>query len=353
MYLEHPTISIMGDYWDSYMYKHQLFLWSMSGELIIVDWRKIDVEILSDATIIKEKDLERYIIAKYENPFTNRQTDVDFLDNKMYGITDKGLFKININMDKGIKPNNDSKLWDEKLLSIKANKNGRIALSAGQEGLYEYDVNKLYAKTNRKQFESIEKRNIFRISKDPSNFSYWMFSSIYSSAIKEKSYMAGFKWNNSKLDFQTTIFQDNIFKDEKTKRFSWGAGNKIYRVVDSGLEYVEFIQSKINNPNNISPFSEIKRIQFQQWKGKPLYAGVARFGAIVECDNALVIMFNNGEHYNIHDLVAKWRVFTSDEFYSNQLHTILDDRIKIYSFDIEKLKGNESNKRFDDKYLWS
>lgn len=325
-------LNILGDFWDSYIYKDRLYLWTMNGEVIALDWKRLK-PFVGQNMYLETNDIENYRLELFNNETENLHTDIDIFDDDIYYITDDGLFKVRLNNNSNNIKAKADKIWDSTLLSLEIRKNGRMALSAGQEGLYEYDINENINMVNRKYFPIVDNSNkILRISEKESLFSNWLYSSIYSSSYRGQSFMAGFNWDFKKTIFEREIGQDEIFKDHEKKRLSWGFGDKIFRVNDTGLEYVTFTQTNLSR-NGISPFSSVKKIQFQRWKGRIIYAGASNFGVIVECEHALVIMNSEGKYHNIEGPITRWRVFSKSKEYNNQLHVITDNMMTIYFVD--------------------
>jgi hypothetical protein len=77
---------------------------------------------------------------------------------------------------------------------------------------------------------------------------------------------------------------------------------------------------------------------------------VAYFGVIVECENALVVMNDENEFFNIPDSVTRWRVYPRSIRYENHLHVISDSKIDIYSFNHDYFRSQE-DKKIGIKYL--
>lgn len=376
-------IQIQGDYWDSQIYKNRLFLWKMDGSITVINWEELiedlikkneknyslaiesafknsdnlysdkdmsmllsafnfsndfkrDLEELSNREFVfDESDLIQYTINEIENPFEDMPTDVDIYYDTFYSLLDSGLWKIRLNFD-----NNDildeslaSKLWDCPLLSLKVKNGGRIGLSGGEQGVYEYEVYPQKRFGNESKLKKIQE-GLFQLADIHSLFVNWSYSSVYSSSDIEGALMSAFEWNKDKrsLSYIDNISQNVIFNDDKIPYLSWASDDKIYRATDTGVDIIRFIQSNLKENNYRDAFTDKQAFDFQPWKGKIISAGVGLFGNIVECENALVVMQSNNEFYNIEGPITRWRVFPRSIRYENHLHVILDDRLEIYSF---------------------
>lgn len=393
--IEPLKISITGDYWDCQIYKGRLYLWKFDGELLVYDWGKFiesriennserlalecafnggDYLYNSNMSLLyedrefkefllkkfeqisrkkyeyEEEDLKEYLYGQQHNPFKELAIDTDIYNNVIYSITEEGLLSTTAHRNNKKYPVSSryKKLWDCPLLSLNISSTGRIALSGGNEGLFEYDIDDRIG-FNR---ELVKRDDLaYQISDKHSVFSNWSFSSIYSSSDISESFMAAFCWEQvdlssrsfgefntissrigDSLTFKGSYSDKDIFKDTWQTRMSWGGNEKLYRVTDNGLDVVDFTQKYLGGKGEMSPFSEVRRIEFQSWKGKVISGGTANFGTIVQCEYALVVLLSDGSFYNIPGEITRWRVYPRSHRYENHLHVIFDDRIEIYSF---------------------
>lgn len=322
-------ITISGHYWDSYLYDGCLYLWTANNEIVIINWSSLLFDYEGDFISLDEKDLYKYHYSHINNPLNEYPADIGIHNNIMYAVLDQGLIQ------QGIQDNSFTeinRLWDAPLYSLKIKKNGRVALSAGHNGLFEYDVYEHLRTINKKNNLYHVDEGIFKLSDKHSLFANWNFSSIYSSSNKGQSFIASFNSRkNGDFVYFNNYSEGEIFGNNNSV-FSWGAGNKIYRTANYGIEYVTYTQKKLTKEE--SPFSRIKEIPFLPQKGKIIYAGAASFGVIIECEKALVVKaFNNEDsYYNIMEPITKWRVYTNDVNYHKYLTVILDDRIEVLQF---------------------
>lgn len=393
-------IEIEGDYWDSILYKGRLYLWTMSGSIKVIDWdqlvnsltESIDLHktmecvfkqgdylysgknrallyetenfreefkqtlkiIESKIFFFQENDLDKFLVRELSNPFNELPIDLDIYYDVIYSILDNGLSKLELLTDtsEAIDKNSNAHLWDCPSFALKI-KGGRIAVSAGEEGLYEYKISDFKKKNNNeednptisvdyKDLKLIEK-NVRCISDKPSLFSNWSYSSVFSSSDYGDSALIGFaSKKGGHAEYVDTFSESSIFKKRKTSnQLSWGSEDKIYREVEGGLEVVRFTQNKLDH----NPFSSVEKIPFQSWKGKIISAGLSLFGTIIECENALVILQSDNKVKNIEGPITKWRVFPRSVRYENQLHVITEDKLEIFSFNQDYFI-NQSAKKY-------
>ena len=184
--MQPAKISIIGDFIDSQIYRGRLYLWTLDGTLCTYNWNNIVdslynddkeklaytftfkdghylykhslTEIFKDADfrelllrkmgvvalkthVIRPNQLKQFLIQEQDVPGRELPTDTEIYNSKLYFINDQGLFQSAAHRKTG-KPVSSKplKLWDCKLLSIRANRFPQIALSAGEEGLYELDA---------------------------------------------------------------------------------------------------------------------------------------------------------------------------------------------------------------------
>lgn len=377
-------ITIKGDYYDCQIYRGRLYLWTFDGDLKVYNWNDIVqsfikketdkiamtfcfldgnylyksslIELFKDIDFKKlllakftqiekpvfqltEKQLEKFLFGQQETPTGILPTDTEIYSNKLYFIHEKGLFSGSAHRNKSDKypvSSRPSKLWDCNLLSIKANKYPQLALSGGDEGLFELNM----ATSLPSNLERVEKK-IFQISKNHSSFSNYSFLNIYNTSLIENSFLAMFKWNITKdknqndkplRDYDTSISDKDIFDIKSNRHFiSWGIEDKIYKATDGGFEIIKF-NNYANEEKGEQKFTRLNSVNLQVWKGKIINGGTAYFGNIVECENALVVVQSNGEYLTIPGPITRWRVYPRSMNYENHLHVILDDRIEIYSF---------------------
>lgn len=379
-------ITIKGDYYDCQIYRGRLYLWTFDGDLKIYNWNELVssfikketdkiamtfcfldgnylyksslIELFKDSDFkklllskftliekpkfeINEKELEKYLIGQQETPTGILPTDTEIYSNKLYFIHEKGLFSGSTHRAKSEKypvSSRPTKLWDCNLLTIKANKYPQLALSGGDEGLFELNM----ATSLPSNLQRIEQKSpIFQVSKNHSSFSNYSYLNIYNSSLVENSFLAMFKWNMTKdkndrekplRDFDTNIDDHKIFGSKSKEHFiSWGIEDKLYKATNGGFEIIKF-NNYANEEKGEKKFQALKRVNINAWKGKVVNGGTAYFGNIVECENALIVIQSDGQTLTIPGPITKWRIYPRSMNYENHLHVILDDRIEIHSF---------------------
>ncbi len=392
----HPVkITLKGDYYDCQIYRGRLYLWTFDGDLKVYNWKDIVQSFIKKETdniamtfcfldgnylyksslieLFKDIDfknlllkkfnaienstfelsfeqLDKFLFGEQETPTGILPTDTEIYSNKLYFINENGLFSSSAHRAKSDKypvSSKPAKLWDCNLLSIKANKYPQLALSGGDEGLYELNM----ASSLPSNLKRIERKSpIFQISENHSSFSNYSYLNIYNTSLIENSFLATFKWNITKdknnkekplRDFDSNIDDKTIFNVKNKKHFiSWGIEDKLYKATDSGFEIIKYNNYAILERGE-KQFNRLKSVEFNAWKGKVVNGGTAYFGNIVECENALIVIQSDNNTLTIPGPITKWRIYPRSMNYENHLHVILDDRIEIYSFNHDYFLNQE------------
>lgn len=397
-------ISIKGDYYDCQIYRGRLYLWTFDGSLKVYNWNELVqsfikketdkiamtfcfldgnylyksslIELFKDSDFknillqkfnqieklnlyLEEKDLQKFLFREQETPTGIIPTDTEIYGNKLYFIHEKGLYSGSAHRNKSDKfavSSRPKKIWDCNLLSIKANKYPQLALSGGDEGLFELNL----ASNLPNNLLRVEKKSpIFQISKNHSSFSNYSYLNIYNTSLVKKSFLAQFKWitekgkNNIEVpirNFDSNISDKDIFEINNDTHFlSWGIEDKIYKARNGGFDIIK-LNYYADVEKGEKKFTKLNSINLHAWKGEVINGGTAYFGNIIECENALIITQSNGENLTIPGPITRWRVYPRSMNYENHLHVILDDKIEIYSFNhdyfvnqIEKRIGIQFN----------
>jgi len=416
----HPLkVSIPGDFIDCQIYRGRLYLWTNNGCVKVYDWDKLisltnayqnnklmmrigflegnllyksgvsdlldDIDFLSLAKTKLESlsedehqlsclEIDQALLCNQDFPSNLEPIDTTIYRNSLYYITDSGLFECDVHFPKKYKTQlrNEKKLWDCPLFSLMANSFGQIALSAGDEGLFElnnYDAEYLENKpVNLSRDLSLSGNNkrmtgippIFQISKKHSTFANYNYANIYSSSSLDASYMALFEWIEHEdytakktRKYLTDVNDVDIFNSNNQHHISWGNQGKLYLVSNNEIRIVR-LHGSMRGLDKFDLFEEPK-IVLHSWKGEVIAAGSAYFGVVIECENALVVLLSNGESYSIPGPITKWRVYPRSHNYENHLHVIFDDKITIYSFNNDYFvdqKSKDFGVEYKEKSQW-
>jgi hypothetical protein len=370
-------ITIQGNYWDCQIYRGRLYLFTINGTVKTIKWNDlIDslqtedfinvalsyafkngrnlyhpelTDLFRDTDIrnllatkfdflstrnfsISEELLNQFLIAEQDSPFDELHTDSEVLSNKLYVLTHNSLESVAVHTTSKRYPVEriPKKHFDLFGFTLRANRFARLAVSAGDDGLMEYNGSSSY------NWSYHNAKRMVQVSSRHSSFADYSFLSIYNSSLAGDSFMSYYTWDDNMKRKRPERIKINEFDEAvifqthlKNSYLSWGSNEKIYRAVEGGLEMVRFNNyAKPGEPI----FSTTKFIPLQAWKGKVLSAAVAYFGTVLHCENAVVVMLSDGSFYNIPGEISRVRIFPRSLNYENHLHIIHEDKLEIYSF---------------------
>lgn len=323
-------LTLRGNFWDIYIYMEYLYLVTYDNELLICNWKKLKELNISE---ISENDLEKYSISRYSLQMQDLNSDICIANKKIYLSNNYGLFLKQID---SIEDGNFEKILDYQSFSLTTNGLGYVTMSCGNEGLFELGPNIFDSKG--KWIKDVDKK-IFKISSNHSTMCNYYGDKLYNFSYTDDAefyyfdQINTFKKNNPQKFSEKEIFNQNQIRDIydtnlKEKKISWFHDNKIYRIINN--RQIEVV--KLKKEENFIIFEPSYIMNFQSWKGKILTGISSKFGVIVECENALVVSFEENNFLNIAGEITKYRTYPNSKAYQNHLHVVLDDRIEIYQF---------------------
>lgn len=380
------SVYIEGCYWDSQIYSGDLILFDADGGLHRINWNGVIDEIassyseiqtalrvafsdsdlfynpkvrriLDDPTIAQEiqkqlRELAKVSVqandaiwAKFMNvadaPFKFLTTDTDIYYNHLIAAGDEGLFSA----PRGAAGTSDmlskiQKHHDGKILQVKAsNKNTAVAAAAGADGMFEFSVEPdgktlLYDQT--------------RLSNLSCSGCDWAFNSLFGWDDRS-AFLANFKVEEDprskrkmrrfdRVIEQAAIFDGQDFQINQQARV-WGSHEKVFCVSGQELKVLNFIPSRVRKARGADekkeegPQFSTRGMQSLSFDANDIIAtGTAPFGNVIELEDSLVVLRSDGDVSTFEGAPVHWRVFPRSEHYSNQLHIIYDDYIRIVSF---------------------
>lgn len=346
------SIKFQGEYWD-YLIKYDLlYLWGFDGTIEIYDWEKIldylnkfkelrinefffeynkhgilytlnsNRKIENREVVIDRDTLSTFLIKKSEIHTKDLAISIDSYNNKIIFNTDEGLYLADLH-----NLNHINKIHELSFYDTDIGKYGKVALSAGEEGVFGFQLRNNYYGILSNLDESV--RNIKQIH---SNKTRWIGDYIFNTSYMEPDILLGINkepdifldtYNKSKELENYNIF-DRI---EGKKNISWTNGNKIYQVLSENS--LKETTVEIDHNKEISLF--FNTIYFQSWKGEIIDGASTIFGTVVECKNALVVMFN-GNFENIPGEPIRWKVYKESSRYKNLLCIVYDNEFVIKAY---------------------
>jgi len=386
-------LTINGEYWDSQIYSGRLYLFTRNGSIRVCDWDKLveeypigsnlrlamncafsrsdflygaafrplfkDLEILdvmrrkfdglaNQPLMVDSNILFNYII-EADNHFPFPHTDSRIYSRAIYVSAQRGVWEAPCHkrLVRGI-GQRPVRRWDAPVLSIDIY-GSALAMAGGSEGLFETPIGEpsWYYGDGR----STTAWKVSQIAAKDCSSCNWAFTSVFGSSHSEGGFLAEFQveetrnGNTGQLNDEDSYERKILHNKKPRKRtfdrirkaseifrhrgYSWAYRDKFYQASDSGIRVRRFQPWKEDEDEVIQSLGEIR---LQPWKGKIVSAGVAVFGSIVECDNAVVVIASDGNTHTIPGEPVRWRVFPRSKHYENQLHIIYDDRLEIWSF---------------------
>lgn len=380
-------LKLQGSFYDSQIYSGRLYLWSNEGTIITLDWDKLiesitvpdnlrlalvcafqqseylygdhwklvfeDAEIKTAiekkfrelaTNVIKftQTDLSQFVIREQDNPLPFPHADCTIYRNILYLGGPSGVYSANCSKRNknpiSIRP---TKVWDGPALSLAASYL-TLAISAGDEGLFEYKMESTYEWPRYPELQPLIMQH--------SNSARWLFASMFSSSYFNEGYLADFipeedkygeGWRHREL--RRIIPSSEIF-GHKTKNgastLTWGVHDKVCFATQKSVEVVQYSPYKDANER----FIRLGLVETEQLDGDIVSGDSALFGFIVEGEDGLLIINSLLESIWLPGEPVNWRVFPKSKFYTNQLHVIYDDHLCIHSFNQDYFVDQKTKK---------
>lgn len=365
-------LTIIGSYWDSFIYEGKLLLFTINGSIRTLNWDILpellairDTDLLafnisfnesnllydkSTSKLLTDHDLKHMILSKFgqltdsqlvfnpklpiynqaneiDNLFPFPHADVEVYNRTMYLASKSGISKCQWQSRSKIPlTKRPDKLWDCQSLNISASY-GNLAVAAGNEGMFEVEIGESeYASSCRFKAPTC-------ISKSHCSSVDWNYYSIFGSSHISSGVLA--YQNLHQKDDNPSIsdaFDGRLYNAQElfgNTNYSWGAKDKIYQAVENEIKVIRFNPYKKDHKDL---FTHCQSIRLQPWKGGVVTARVASFGTVVELDNAIIVIRSDGNIDTIPGEPVQWRIFPRSKYYENQLHVMYEDRLEIYSY---------------------
>lgn len=393
-------ITIEGDYYDSHIYSGCLYLWTIDGTILSLDWNRLLASISIDdrlslalscaffksdylygphwQDIYKDGEVKPIIISKFERlsdidfSFTKEEisgtclksevanhlnfphADIDIYYGHLISSSHEGIQFTSVD-GKLKKPINTSRTvnHDISALSISPS-NLIIAVAGGGEGMFSINLVDVHASILRADFSSENRINL--VSRNYSSKVNWMYKNVASLSDNNISTLATFNLpeKNDRLTkeervgyFSSAVGQEistegvikDIFDDDGNPNYtiSWAERDKICLVDEHNIHVRKYLPWQGLNELESMGKIEIPEGYLRDYTT----AKSANFGYILESKEGLSIIQSDGEWYFIPGYPTNWRTFNRSTNYSNQLHVIQDNCIEIYSFNNDYFVNQE------------
>jgi hypothetical protein len=378
-----------GQFWDSQIYMGKLYLFTIDGRVHTIEWDRLISEFpvpaelalpmqcafsRSDYLYDHQRDLVHqdpqvreviqskfirlanhhktprmadwryYLASTKDSPFPFPHLDATIYMKGFFCVCESGVFVISNNelqsKSKRAKNRKAARMWDCPVISVDASY-GALALAAGPEGLFEFDLDD-WVNGDPRQAKSVDKRHCSDCS--------WAYYSIMGSSHKQGGVFAeyvtedeqngpkngndfeptniGRSWREApkvQRRFEKALAPEEIFNQ---KGYCWGGMDKICQASEGTMTVARYSPWD----DGTKRFQVLRRITFDPRKGTPVCGAVAAFGSIIELDQCIVVVRSDDEILRIPGVPINWRVFNRSKQYENQLHLIYDNRLEIFSF---------------------
>ena len=389
-------LTIPGQYWDAQIYQGRLYLFSIDGSILTLNWDNLirDMQIdnplklalkcafmrgdylyrvartgifhdeefkaimnrrfsaLADLPlVVEEKEIERVLLGQQDNLFPFPHTDSTIYYQHLYVTSQSGVFSSGCSgRTKYPVSTRINKRWDCPVLALSASYNC-LALAAGGEGLWEYPL--------RPNNSFATSPSIHNLAEQHCNECQWAFYSIYGSSAKGPGFLAAYHkkyvQDEGHREFHGLISEEEIFSDseEPVGTYSWAAQDKICQTANGSIRV-----AKYQPWDKETPIRFLGRLPLERHGEAIVSAKVAMFGTVVELDSSLIVISSNGGLLSIDGEPVSWRVFPRSRHYENHLHIIYDDRLEILSFNHDylidqqkKISGISGQVEYDRSYF--
>jgi hypothetical protein len=372
-------LTIPGRYWDSQLYAGRLYLFERDGTLRTINWDQLisgweldpslrlamecafcrsdylygnqwslafsdrDIQAVLRSKFdrlaavqleVSATRLDEVLIGAQKSPFPFPHADSTIYGKNLFVACSEGIFRATCNKrTKNPVSTKPEKTWDAATQAISASY-GSLAIAAGDDGLFELPVSNGRPTDRQAMSAQVAPENCTDCS--------WAFYSIFASSHLNSGYLASFKKEREdhqyphhpafRRVFKGVIPAEDIFHD---RGYSWGSQDKFCQAhnhVVSITRYTPWAEKDETQLENLGYVDLTETIHLASWKGGVIAGGLAAFGVIIECENALVIAPSDGSPITVPEEPVNWRTFPRSIQYENQLHVICNDSLEIYSF---------------------
>lgn len=377
----HPvSIVIQGNFWDSQVYSGELTLFDANGGLHRIDWSKVIDDLATKNPIIqtalrvafvdsdlfytdkvrrilRDPQIDKVIRSQLRNlaklsveatredwqrdwrtidaPFHFLPTDTDIYYHYLFAAGDEGLYSAP--RSAAAATHRRHRHHDGRVLQVKASlKNTALAAAGGADGLFEFE------------YETDPSRVLGKgqnLADIPCNACEWSLQSIMAWR-SDAAYLASFREikdprsNRKHRSFDKIVRQEQMLDGQDVQVSSggrmWGSHEKVFCIADGGLEVLDYepppVQNEGAQAQRGARFSRKGKLGLDINNDEIVSTGTAPFGTVLELDDKVVVLRSDGQTQVFDGEVVHWRVFPRSENYSNQLHLIYEDHIRVVSF---------------------
>ena len=376
-------LTIPGRYWDSQIYRGRLHLFRMDGDILTLDWDglidKLRVRddlklaarsafqrsdflygvaatgIFRDAKIreiishrfhdlsqvpleLSRQEIDRTAVGRQDNLFPFPHADSEIYNRRLYVSSRAGVFAASCGgSTKYPVSTSIARLSEMPVSAVRASYRS-LALAAGEEGLWQYDLD---------DFRDGSRTE--RVASQHCSECQWAFHSIYGSSSTGAGILASYLKRRERTEWtereewrrtlDRVIPDSEIFADFENPdgEYSWAAQDKICQAANGSIRV-----AKYEPWNEKSPLRRLGVLPLARHGEAVVSAKVALFGTVVELDSGLMVICSDETILDVCDEPVSWRVFPRSRHYENHLHVIHDDRLEVLSFNHDYLVDQQA-----------
>ncbi len=371
-------MTIPGDYWDVQLYRGKLYLWTMEGSVVTLDWGKL-VDSIAESAIrplavrmcfaqgdalyqlqrnalfkedefrgwlrpqfdeqaAQELDVDEWIVRRsiidiQDNPLADLPIDTEVYNRFLYATTERGIWNA------GVEQSSDSlidpdpvKMDDLVAVTVRA-KSNQLALAASDEGLYRVDLS-----------GGPSSDGLVQVSERPCDRADWSFSSIFADSLIGGGFLVSRYWDEISEEWQERSenprWGNKLLVDGGTydvaeiegtlskPTVSWAFAERIYTANNDSVSSSRYTQGKI--AESIEAASKgLGTIELAGLPGQAIAGRAAVFGTAIEFEGGLRVIQSDESQFGIPGPVTRWRVYPRAKNYDNHLHVIQEDCLVV------------------------
>lgn len=377
--------------WDCFLYSGYLFILTFDNELRVYDWNQLiqhhstpqthlalsvallrgdfvytgewktayhpDVffdalrKSIRDASQseyqIDEAMLRKFLVARIADVSPDLADCLTIYNNALYLGTEGGVFEKPFTVKNGVKMNAYQKVWEGGAVDMVGGGIRSVAIAAASEGAFQYRISDSYDYFgDEREATPVSDRHTTSI--DWSGLSLYRTSTIDSGELIARVAIH----QKNEPEHERTIAALSL-NDIERYSYSWGAGDKVFGIRDHALHVFDYSSQRLRELYKRQGVGAItaeellkpkRTIALQAWKGQVVDAGVSAFGAVIECENALLVVKSTGDTLTLHEKFARWRTYNRSKRYQNQLHVVNERDLWIIAFTDDFFISNDEER---------
>lgn len=277
---------IPGDYWDVQIYRGMLYLWTMAGSILTLDWNHL-VDVMADGALspmavrlafkagevlysagvkpllaepefcewlstvfdtqreqqllVPTSMLDSVIVDEQENPLRDFHSDCEIYNRNLYAVLREGLFRASVGQTVRPISTRPEKLHDVPAVSVRANRRS-LALAAADEGLFEWALDGFFEGSRNPGSDDAGLRHLSPRHCEKAD---WVFSSIFATSTLGGGYLVGRYWRREQE--YTGAFLNRDQAPTRPRERVVGESDGLL-LLDGGIFGAELVQGSLPRP---------------------------------------------------------------------------------------------------------